>query len=688
MSRAKSEGVGTTGTSALAKELACKSKAELSEMHAFWLPGREQIPTALGELREELTEAMLQGERIRDRLAALGVQMSAVFQAILQSDGFQVSWSGLQASESLGMLSKYDLEAALIMLDRHGLVVGGATSAVSGTSVRKVAIPEGLAHAFLRQMAAVKDGVYGRLTLRGYLERMYSDPSRARRTPPSRVREMFRMYVGEAASVSRIERLPEGLRELVEKAILEFGGILPKPLFERMETELPGWDGAAWAKDLGEALVGTVSELDLRPYGVAHHGPTLIVFSEVALAWFRRVAVPGDPDQPHLEQSQGVNTLSNLSRFLAFVQSSSVRITKRGEMFKSTWKRIEDGFLPEPQSEIKTGEIVRLLYRFARHENLIDTTAERTLRIAPAGRAWGATGMGPKLVRLLEFMIHEPLDDSLGEHDLPLRRTLVRMLHHLEPGVWYDLMYLPFLARNQHLCNLDDWHEGQVHGRDLQSGQGKTGSDLQRLAWSLVSWLRGRLFPAGLIDLGYDAHGHAVAMRLTQLGTLALGMEPAASPGMGRGSLVVTPDFEVVFFPGEDDAQLVYDLDRFAERTPSGALKQYRLNEAALKRGLLGGMELRRMRDCLEMHSRTPIPENVYIALSDWALRAGLFFLSQALVIRCEQSQHFERFVADAGVRPYLKAAIDETSAQMKRGPSPKRLRTVLRDLDYLVEIE
>ncbi|MDF1837010.1 MAG: helicase-associated domain-containing protein [Planctomycetota bacterium] len=688
MSRSKSNGSGSFKAPKLAEELAKKSKNELSEMHVFWLPGAEQVPTTVQALRKELAEAMVQGERIRDRLAALGARMSAVFHVVLQGDGHQIRWDALGANPALDSLSQYDLEAALMMLERHGMLVAGGPRSALDSNARSVAIPSDLAQSLVRQLAAVKDGVYGRLTLRGYLERMYSDPARSKRTPPSRVREMFRMYVGEAASVSRIERLPEGLRDLVEKAILEFGGILPKPLFERMETELPEWDASGWAKALGESLVGTVSELDLRPYGVAHSGPTLIVFSEVALAWFRRVAVPGDPDRPYREDSQGVNTLSNLSRFLAFVQSNSVRITKRGEMFKSTWKRIEENFLPDPQHEITMGDSVRLIYRFARNENLIDTSAERTLRIASAGRAWGATGMAPKLERLLEFMVHEPLDEALGEHDLPLRRTLMRMLHHLEPGVWYDLMYLPFLARNQHLCNLDDWQEGQGHSRSMQGGRSKGGGDLQRLAWSLVAWLRQRLFPVGLLDLGYDSNGHAVAMRLTRLGTLALGMEAAPSPGMGRGSLVVTPDFEVVFFPGEDDAQMVYDLDRFADRAPTGTLKQYRLNEAALKRGLLGGMELHRMRDCLEMHSRTPIPENVYIALSDWALRAGLFFLSDKLVIRCQHAEYFERFVSDAGVRPYLKAQVDETSAQMKRGPSPKRLRTVLRDLDYLVEIE
>ena len=662
-----------------------RSEADLQEMIAFWCPKLEGAGMDKAQRVETLREAMLQGEVVRDRLAALGSRMSAIFHAVLQSGDYRMRLADLEKDPGLSKGSAYDLQAGLILLARHGLVVPcGARQALEG-DVQTVGIPQDLATTVLRQLNAVREGIFGRLTLRGYLERMYAEPKKGRRSGPAHLREMYRMYVGEVACVQRIERLPNALRDLVEKVILEFGGILPKPLFERMESELPGWDSAAWSKALGDSLVGTVSELDLRPYGVAQHGPALIVFSEVALAWFRRVAVPGDPDRPYQEVSMGVNTLSNLSRFLTFVQSNTVRVTLRGELFKSTWKRIEEACLDDGQHEIPSDEMVRMLYRFARHETLVDATAERTLKIAARGRNWGSTAMGTKLTKLLEFSLHEPLEETTREHDIPLRRTLMRMLRHLEPGTWYDLMYLPFLARNQHICNLDEWQESREDGplRDRRAA-----SDLQRMAWALVSWVRKRLFPLGLLDLGYDDSERAVAIRLTRLGALALGMEVEPSAGMARGSLVVTPDFELVLFPGEDDAQLVYDLDRFAERASGGSMKQFRLTEEALRRGLLSGMQLQHMRDLLQAHSRTPIPENVHIALSDWALRAGLFFLNDAGEIRCNHPEHWERFVHDAGVKPYLAELGDGMQARLRTDSSPKRMRRLLRDLDYLVELE
>ncbi len=670
-----------------------RSQADLREMFAFWLPKADGSALSDEDLLAQLREGMLQGERIRDRLAALGSRMSAVFQVVMQEKDYQVATSALPADKSLAGLSRYDLEAALMMLNRHGFVVPANARGALDRRQKLVCVPRDLAVTLVRQLNAVREGIFGRLTLRGYLERMYADPKRPKRSSPARLREMYKMYVGEVACVQRIERLEPSLRHLVEKVILEFGGILPRPLFDRMENDLAGWDGPAWSKALGESLVGTVCDLDLRPYGVAQHGQTLVVFSEVALAWFRRVAVPGDPDRPYREVSMGVNTLSNLTRFLAFVQSNSVRVTLRGEMFKSTWKRMEEDCLDDGQQEISGDDMVRMLYRFARSETLVDTTAERTLKIALRGRNWGSTTMSKKLEKLLEFAVHEPLEDTTREHDIPLRRTLMRMLRHLEPGTWYDLMYLPFLARNQHICNLDEWQESQ----DQEALRDRRPSgDLQRMAWSLVSWLRKRLFPLGLLDLGYDDSGRAVAIRLTRMGALALNMEVEPAPGMGRGSLVVTPDFELVLFPGEDDAQLVYELDRFAERANGGSMKQFRLTEEALRRGLLGGMQLQHMRDLLKAHSRTPIPDNVHIALSDWALRAGLFFLDEDLRIRCGNLQALEKFLADPGVRPYLEFAPEDLHAagkegmwaQMKSGPSAKRLRRVLRDLDYLVELE
>ena len=74
--------------------------------------------------------------------------------------------------------------------------------------------------------------------------------------------------------------------------------------------------------------------------------------------------------------------------------------------------------------------------------------------------------------------------------------------------------------------------------------------DPQQLAWHLGRWVRQRLYLMGLVDLGYDRAERPVAMRLTLSGARLLGLEPASNAGASLiGSLIATPDFEVVLFP-------------------------------------------------------------------------------------------------------------------------------------------
>ena len=54
----------------------------------------------------------------------------------------------------------------------------------------------------LRQQRAKRRGVFDLLTLRGFLDRQYDDPARGRRTSPTRLREMYKMYSNEAAAQS------------------------------------------------------------------------------------------------------------------------------------------------------------------------------------------------------------------------------------------------------------------------------------------------------------------------------------------------------------------------------------------------------------------------------------------------------------------------------------------------------
>ncbi len=243
-------------------------------------------------------------------------------------------------------------------------------------------------------------------SLRGYLDRLYDDPARAARTPPSRLRELYKMYVNEAAAVARVERLPAELRALVEKAVMEFGGILPKGLFERMDTAQE-WDGRCWGHVLEESLVGTVERLDLSRYGIQHNDETLLVFNEVALAWLRRVAVPGDPDRPHEEAALGVDLVSNISRFMGFILDHNVRFTVRGDIFKTTEKRLLEELIPNPGRELSRAEVLDFIYAFARHERIIESTGERTFALTAHGRDWESQDLEHKLRSLLDYAIEE-----------------------------------------------------------------------------------------------------------------------------------------------------------------------------------------------------------------------------------------------------------------------------------------
>lgn len=668
--------------------LAAVGKADLTELYRFWSGDPKASVRGVRQCRDEVLEWMRDGARVHERVTALGRRHDSIFSLLLDAPRYECTMQDMVGAKSLAYLSSYDLEAALSLLARRGLIRQGESTRVESSGARAYAVPAELGDCLLRARRAERRGIFDAFTLRGYLDKLYDEPARGRHTPPSRVREMYKMYSGEAAAVARIERLPEGLRDLSEKAVLEFGGILPRHLFERMETELPHWNGRRWAKILEESLVGTVQPMELGRYGIQHAGETMIVFNEVSLAWLKRVAVPGDPDAPHDEAILGVDLVSNISRFLAFIIDNHVRFTVRGEIFKTTEKRILSDLIPNPGRELGRGDVLGFIYRFARHESLIESTGERTFALTGKGRDWEEQHLDAKLSRLLDYVLEESGLGGELYHQLRMRQLFVSMLRRIEPGIWYDIMYLPFLARNTYLCRLDELAVDEYFAARTAGGHSSSGDDLQRMAWHLVNWVRKRLYLLGLVDLGYDAMGHPVAMRLTRIGARALGMVEPEVDAPRVGNLVVTPDFEVVLFPTGDDAELTHDLDRFCERENQGDLKHFRIAERSVHRALVEGMSLARMVETLELNARTPVPQNVLYSMRDWASQAGLLLLSRDLVVRGQDAEAVRRFLQNPGVKTFVKQVVDEHQVRLKAGPSPARMRSVLRELGYLIELE
>jgi len=272
-------------------------------------------------------------------------------------------------------------------------------------------------------------------------------------------------------------------------------------------------------------------------------------------------------------------------------------------------------------------------------------------------------------------------------HQRHMRSIFLRMLKRVEPDTWYDLMYLPFLARNNYLSTLDELNVEEHFTERTESGNFQMLEDVQRLAWNLVRWARQRLFLLGMLDIGYDKSGHPVAMRMTKAATRLLGVD-RIGPSVPRamGCLVVMPDFEVVLFPTGDDVELIHDLDHFCERGKDDSLQHFRITQAGIVRALREGMGLGRIEHVLEANARTPVPQNVAFSLRSWARSAGLMRLDDSLRLSCAEVDVLKGFLQDSGTRKYVQSSLDEHTLQLAGAASALRLRPLLRELGYLVE--
>ncbi|MDE0895896.1 MAG: hypothetical protein OSB10_04875, partial [Planctomycetota bacterium] len=283
----------------LASALAELDRADLDEVVRFWNPNGKE-PDRGDDRRALAARWLCDPTLVEDRIRQLGSRMGAVVSFLRSRDGYRADRMELLGAPGLERCTQKHLEVALNNLRRRAIVMWTKDPRFESHGLRVLSLPIELGDVLHDLDRSRAHGLFDALTLRGFLEARATSPKTGGRGTLStkRQREMYRMYVRDASVVSRVEHLEPGLRALVEKAIMEFGGILPRALFEQMEASLPKWESKAWRAELEKALVGTVSRLDLTRYGINHKDESLVIFNEVALAWLKRVAVPGDPDRP------------------------------------------------------------------------------------------------------------------------------------------------------------------------------------------------------------------------------------------------------------------------------------------------------------------------------------------------------------------------------------------------------
>lgn len=592
----------------------------LRELAERWL-GDAAPPGSRSALLKACAQAMEREEHVQQRLQQLPRKLLDLLEAFLGQPGSVQSAAALFSAHGRNFKSRFDLEATLAALQREGFLLPASNGRWTEFEQPGWAVPGELADCVLgwrrRQQSALKDT----LTLQGWLDaRHFRDRGRdgkADDKAADHARKIYKYYLMDASIAGRIQKLSAAVRPVFDLVLLRHGGLLP---FDDLGRELDSEDvpdPELLQKVLGEALLGTVQPLELARYGIQPVPAAVVVFHEVVLQALRQHAA-ANPPEPTGELCCRGDLATNVGRFLKELQSSRVQFTADGDLFKASQKRIAGLLLPVPGGFLPPDVLLDWLYRFCLHRRLIDRRGERALRPTAAGTEFERAPLQQQYKQLLAHAVEDRSLPGEQFHQVRLRRVFLRLLRRAEPEQWQEIQLLPFLARNSYLSQLDALRAEEYFAARFQGGGYVPTETLQQLTWNLLLWVKRRLFPLGLCDIG-TRDGRPVALRLSRLGAELLDAEPAGKVGGTRSTVIVNPDFEILVFPGDDVHEVVHLLDRFARRLKSDHVHQFRLDKDSVMAGVADGVSLDRMLQELSDRARAPMPQNVLYSLEEWA---------------------------------------------------------------------
>ena len=170
------------------------------------------------------------------------------------------------------------------------------------------------------------------------------------------------------------------------------------------------------------------------------------------------------------------------------------------------------------------------------------------------------------------------------------------------------------------------------------------GRFLRQLLCEPLLWL-------GIVAIARDKNEEIVAFRLSPLGAHLLGLTaelPAeTTETAAEKPLIVQPNFEILAYTQAGNLQVLYQLERFATRERAERVAHYKLDRESVTRGLQDGLSAGEMREFLEKHSRSGVPQNIAYSLDDWQLMwENLTIRPATTIIEAETEAEMDAFVA------------------------------------------
>lgn len=286
------------------------------------------------------------------------------------------------------------------------------------------------------------------------------------------------------------------------------------------------------------------------------------------------------------------------------------------------------------------------------------------------------------------------------------RRLLIEVLREqARPGQSYDLAALSSVVRSRDVEFLVSWLDpvpyrwsgyGYLADRDqltfppypgvtLEDARGRSRAPVMGEDWDLVEGafiravFQGPLTWLGVVECRAD-HAGKVAFAITPLGAQALELEGGVEvPDLEEipshaDALIVQPNFEIVVYAPDDRLELLYHIDRFAERVSVDRLAIYRLTNESVCNGLQLGLRIDDVIGLLAGAAQVPLPQNVTFTLRDWARRfEEIHWIRNAWLIEAPDPATLARWLSEPSVQAAVERQLSPTIA-LCRGTCPPDL--------------
>ena len=305
--------------------------------------------------------------------------------------------------------------------------------------------------------------------------------------------------------------------------------------------------------------------------------------------------------------------------------------------------------------------------------------------------------------------------DVPNDEALPAARAyligLLKRAGRATPGQWQSLASLRSLVETENpefLISRQNQrgYYGGSSGTDFYRGFWPTGGNRWRSLfhrgedWDKVEgrFLRQMLCEPlrwlGLVAIARDAANEVVAFRLSPSGAHLLGLAdeaPAIENSESEKPLIILPNFEIMAYTEAAHLPVLYQLERFATRERAERVAHYKLDRDSVYRGLQDGLSAREMREFLERHSRSGLPQNIAYSLDDWQkLWERVAVRASASIVEAESEAELDAFLATLPTDGATKlapcwAVIEPRYVEVARNILESR---GARGFDYSIETE